>query len=273
MKAESTYARRLLAREALGIGIVDCHGHIGTFANQYIPREGRPEATVAMMDELGMRTACVSHCLGIGPDFRVGNRRSCEAAASHPGRLAIYLAYNPNYPAEAGLASLEELAGSPGVVGVKFHTTQHQAVASDERFAPAWEFARRRGLLILSHTWGVPDILGIEKMARRFPDVPVIMGHSGGYEFAAVAEAMRVARECDNAFLDLCLSGMFEGLVEAFVRDVDARKVLFGSDIPFIDPRANLGRVVFARIPDPDKELILRDNTRALLGRTGFRVP
>ena len=57
----------------------------------------------------------------------------------------------------------------------------------------------------------------------------------------AVAEAMRVARECDNAFLDLCLSGMFEGLVEKFVSDAGARKVLFGSDIPFIDPPANQG--------------------------------
>ena len=273
MTPDSRCARRMLAREALGIGIVDCHGHLGTFANQYIPFAGRADATVAMMDELGMKTACVSHCLGIGPDFREGNRRSCEAAAAHPGRLAVYLAYNPNYPVETGLACLEEYAGRPGVVGVKFHTTQHQAAASDERFAPAWEFARRRSLVVLSHTWGVPDILGIEKMARRFPDVPVIMGHSGGYEFAAVAEAMRVARECGNAYLDLCLSGMFEGLVEKFVSDVGARKVLFGSDIPFIDPRANLGRVVFARIPDPDKELILRENTRGLLARAGFTVP
>lgn len=273
MTPESRYARRMLAREALGIGIVDCHGHLGTFANQHIPFAGRPEPTVAMMDELGMRTACVSHCLGIGPDFRLGNRRACEAAAAHPGRLAVYLAYNPNYAREAGLACLEEHADRPGVVGIKFHTTQHQAVASDERYAPAWEFARGRGMVILSHTWGVADIVGIEKMARRFPEVPVIMGHSGGYEFAAIVEAMRVARECANAWLDLTLSGMFEGLVESFVRDVGARKVLFGSDIPFMDPRANLGRVVFARISDRDKELILRENTRELLEGAGFKVP
>jgi len=270
MRRESVYAMNLLALRPLDLPIVDCHGHLGQYGLQHIPAGGSADALITMMDSLGISTLCLSSHLALSPDFRAGNRLAVEAAAEHPGRLAVYLVFNPTYPAAAGLEDLARNVGGPGVIGVKLHTTLHQAGAGDERFLPAYEFAREKGKMVLCHTWGVADIRGIEQMARRFPDVPILMGHSGGYEIPAMEEAMRVARENANAFLDLTLSGMFEGVVEAFVKGSGSEKVLFGSDMPFIDPRANLGRVVFARVPDVDKERILARNMRGLLDRVGF---
>ncbi len=272
MGSESPLVRRMIESARAPIPVVDCHGHLGTHVGMYIPAEGRPEPLVAEMDRLGVQTLCLSHCLGIGPDYREGNRLACEAAVAFPGRIAVYLAWNPHSRPAAALANLEELAPRPGVVGIKLHTGHHQVVASDPRYLPAYEFARSHRMMVLCHTWGVVDVLGIEGMVKRFPTVPVVIGHSGGYEFAAIYEALRVARENENAWLDLCLSGMFEGVVETFVKEAGARKVLFGSDIPFMDGRANLGRVVFARIADNDKELILRGNARQLLEEVGFLV-
>jgi predicted TIM-barrel fold metal-dependent hydrolase len=271
--AESTVLRRMLASRRPPVAVIDCHGHLGTHVGTYIPSEGRPEAVVAEMDRLGVRTLCLSHCMGIGPDFREGNRLACEAAAAWPGRIAVYLAWNPHARTADALEHLGQYAGRPGVVGIKLHTSHHEVIASDPRYLPAYEFAQSHRMIVLCHTWGVADVLGIERMIRRFPAVPVILGHSGGYEFAAIDEAVRIARENGNAWLDLCLSGMFEGLVETFVREAGARKVLFGSDSPYMDCRANLGRVLFARIADGDKELILNGNARGLLAEAGFRVP
>jgi predicted TIM-barrel fold metal-dependent hydrolase len=262
---ESRYARNILEGRPPGFPILDCHAHLGTFMTMHIPCDADLRSLLAMMDLCGTETVCLSHNAAITADVVAGNRLACGAAAEHPGRIGVYLGFNPNYPPETGLADIEEHSGKKGVVGIKLHPSSHQAATVDPRYYPAYEYARRHRWIVLSHTWGVADIKGIEHMARRYPEVPILMGHSGGYEFAAIYEAMRVARECPNAFLDLTLSGHFEGLVEVFVKDVGADKVLFGSDVPFLDPRGSIGRVVFARIPDADKEKILGNNMRGLL--------
>jgi predicted TIM-barrel fold metal-dependent hydrolase len=252
--------------------IIDCHGHLGRYASQYIPHGGTAESMVTMMDALGFRTLCISGLLALAPDAGEGNRLTLEAAAAHPGRFAVYLVYNPTYPAEDQRKEMERPLERRDAIGVKLHTTLHQTGAGDPKFEPAYELARRAGKMVLCHTWGVADIQGIERMARKYPEVPILMGHSGGYETAAMLEAVRVAQENANAYLDLTLSGMFDGVVEHFARNAGAEKVLFGSDMPFIDPRANLGRVVFARIPDADKRMILGLNMKRLLAAVGYPV-
>ena len=37
-------------------------------------------------------------------------------------------------------------------------------------------------------------------------------------------------------------------------------KLLFGSDFPWLDPRANLGRILQAQVPSSARRRILRDN-------------
>ena len=51
------------------------------------------------------------------------------------------------------------------------------------------------------------------------------------------------------------------------VAGAGAERVLYGSDIPFVDPRGQLGRVAFARLPDDDLRLILGGNARRLWER------
>jgi predicted TIM-barrel fold metal-dependent hydrolase len=46
-----------------------------------------------------------------------------------------------------------------------------------------------------------------------------------------------------------------------------ADRVLSGSDIPFVDPRGQLGRVAFARLPDDALRLVLGANARRLWQR------
>jgi hypothetical protein len=254
-----------MERGALSGEIWDCHGHMDPVRYHYIPRDPGADEVVSFMDRIGMRVLCFSHHLVITGDLETGNRLACEAADAHPGRLLVYLGFNPNYPESYSLQQLERWADNPHVVGIKFHTSTHLAHPDDARYRPAFAYAQERGWVILSHIWGLRDVAGCERMLKEFPTVPFIIGHSGGYEFAAMYEALRVARENGNAYLDLCLSGFFDGVVELFVREVGAERVLFGSDMPFMDPRGNLGRVAFARVSDSEKEQILGLGLRRLL--------
>jgi predicted TIM-barrel fold metal-dependent hydrolase len=49
------------------------------------------------------------------------------------------------------------------------------------------------------------------------------------------------------------------------VREVGADRVIFSSDIPFIDLRYGLGRVLFAPLTPEERALVLGGNIRRLL--------
>jgi predicted TIM-barrel fold metal-dependent hydrolase len=50
------------------------------------------------------------------------------------------------------------------------------------------------------------------------------------------------------------------------VNEAGADRVLFGSDMPLMDPRPQIGKIITADISDEAKQLILGDNARRLLG-------
>ena len=54
--------------------------------------------------------------------------------------------------------------------------------------------------------------------------------------------------------------------LEHMVREGVARKVLFGSDYPWLDQRAHLACVYLADISTEAKRLILHDNARGVFG-------
>lgn len=247
----------------LDVDVIDSHAHLGTVGQHYIPDLGSPEAVISMMDRIGVRGACVSHLLAAYEDVWEGNRLACEAASKYPGRFYVYLGYNPNYPVEHSRAHLEEYVSKSGVIGLKVHRS-HEVFYDDSRYIPVFEFAREEDLPVLCHTWGIDDIVRLERVAKDFPDVKLIFGHSGGYDFSAIYEAVRVGKENENVYLDLTLSGYFEGLIEFFVKEVPIERILFGSDMPYFDPRGGLGRVAFARTTDEQKERILGGNMKDL---------
>jgi predicted TIM-barrel fold metal-dependent hydrolase len=55
-------------------------------------------------------------------------------------------------------------------------------------------------------------------------------------------------------------------MIERFVRELGAERVLFGSDIPLPEPAAALGRIAYARISEEAKRKILGLNIKQFLG-------
>jgi len=55
-------------------------------------------------------------------------------------------------------------------------------------------------------------------------------------------------------------------MIETMVRAVGAARVVWGSDEPLFSMAHQLGKLLFADIPDADKRTILHDNPRRLFG-------
>jgi len=213
------------------------------------------------MDRCGIRAACIVPHLGIGPDFRGSNDLMLEALRKFPGRFFGLAIYNPHFPEES-LADLER-SFRAGAIGIKIHPDTHLYPVTGRNYEPAWKFARQHRSFVLSHTWGDqrchPDFF--LEIARSYPSVRFILGHSGGGPGGHEA-AIRVAVKAANIFLDTCGSAIPGWWLERLADGAGIDRLLLGTDCPFIDPRPAVGRILMGRFSEAEKRAILGGNFR-----------
>ncbi len=244
--------------------IYDMHGHMGVWHSIYFPRS-ETEDMIRTMDSAGVRMLLFSHHASLfAPEF--GNTPAIEAVRSFPKRLRAYCSINPNYP-ETIAQDIEALDKHSDVfVGFKFLADYHGIPIDDSRYIPAWEFANDRRLLILSHTWSGssndgPDI--VRKIIGKYPDVSLLMGHSchGAWD-----EAVNLAKDFPNVYLELTAVMDDRGVLEKFAEGAGSEKMLFGTDLPWFDPHHAMGCLLSADMTDEDRHNICHRNAERLLG-------
>ena len=246
--------------------VIDSHCHMGFWANFNVPR-GDAAGMVSAMDRLGIKACVAAHHSSIGPDFRFGNDEALKAMADFPGRIYGYATVNPNYPDE--MADEIERCISAGMVGIKLHPEMHKVAVDDERYRPAWEYANERGLPVLSHTGtaGLNPIKSFEKLAEEYLDAIIILGHAG-FGSEGARQSIEAGRKYPNIYPEITGSTIVYGTLERMVRELGADRVLFGTDLPFLDPRPQIGRVAFAKISDEEKRLVLGLNAQRIFNLT-----
>ena len=74
-----------------------------------------------------------------------------------------------------------------------------------------------------------------------------------------------MVRELPNVTIDLAGFDPTAGVVEMAVRELGARRILYGSDVPGRSFASQLAKVLGADISDTDRRLILGENLRRLL--------
>ena len=82
----------------------------------------------------------------------------------------------------------------------------------------------------------------------------------------AADRSIDAARRARNLYLDLTYSRNHTGLIEHFVKEVGADRLVWGSDEPLFSMSQQVGKILFARIPDADKKKILWDNGARIFG-------
>lgn len=244
--------------------IYDMHGHMGDYAAIFFPR-GTTEEMVKTMDEAGVKLLVFSHHAALNsPDL--GNTLSIEAVRKFPDRLRAYCMVNPNYPENLAedLKTFDALF--PDVyVGFKFLSDYHKVALTDKRYAPAWEYANERELLILAHTWGGSVYDGedvVREVAELYPKVKFLLGHSCHGKWDA---AVQLALDFPNIYLELTAVFDDYGVIDKFVREAGSHRMLFGTDLPWFDPHHAIGVLLDAEITDEDRHNICHRNAEHLL--------
>ncbi len=249
--------------------IIDAHCHLGVSPQFFLP-DASVGTMLRVMDRLGIERAIAAPMASLSGQAEWGWREGLQAYGESGGRILLYAVFDPLAP--ASLDFVRRSLGEPAAVGIKIHPSLAQCPADDDRWRPVWELAADRRVPILSHSWSISDYNPVQKYSqpalfaryvREFPKVSLILGHSGGrYEGHVAAAAL--ARQHANVFLDLAGDCYSLGLVEYLVAQAGADRILFGSDLTWIDPRTQLGMVLDAELSDFDKVCILRENALRL---------
>jgi len=254
---------RARAGEVLAdLDIVDMHGHMGAF-DFAIPQLGAAEL-VAAMDRTGVRQVLVSHMACMTGRVEAGNDEVLAAMRARPGRI---LGYVTVWPACAEAVEKETLRRlGEGFTGIKLHNSNGFPY-SDAAYEPALRLAHERRLPVLLHTWGrAEEFAQVREFAARYAGASFLLGHSG---MNAPEEYARIARELPNVFLETCGSVVAGGVLDRLIESAGAEKVVWGSDVYFLNQAHQLGKLLGARCSDDVKRQVLSANARRILGRIG----
>ena len=226
------------------------------------------ENQLRTMDELEILYGFCGHTYNVcSSSFELAEEDTADAYKRSDGRIMAFHFFDPRVT-ERSLAFMEKHIDDPAYIGIKIHPSQCYTDASDERFRACWEYAREHKLPIMSHTWDLSQTNFKQKYAHptafvkyleEYPDVPFIMGHSGG-RFNGIRHAVEIGKRYPQVYFDLAGDLQIAQLVEYLVNNIGDRRIFYASDFNMMDPRTTIGSVLGADIPTSSKERIFWDN-------------
>ena len=241
--------------------VIDIHGHVGSW--DHIAMIDNAETMLRTMDAAGVDRACLFYIFDA--DSRAANDRTVSFTSCHPNRFIPFAYIFPAAPelmVDEAKRAIDEL----GCKAIKTYPPYTTVTIDDPIWDPLYEFVQERGLALITHTsseWqSYPKYLG--EVARRFPGGNFISGHSGNMQEYR-DQAIAAAKAYSNFYLETCSTFRTPGVIEELVREGGAERVLYGSDLPLMDPRSQIGKIITADISDEDKRRILGENARRLL--------
>jgi predicted TIM-barrel fold metal-dependent hydrolase len=238
--------------------IIDCHCHAGTGDGLTGPWDTRAALKdfVRWSMEAGIERTILFPAFH--SDYRHANREVARIVRRHPARFFGFAFIHPERDrgrvGELVREAIEEL----GLVGLKVH--RHDARITRE----ICEAARRHRLPILYDIVG--EVSVCELLATEYPDVPFIIPHLGSFaddwraQLAFIDPLVRHA----NIFTDTSGVRRFDLLTQAVAR-AGPRKILFGSDGPWLHPGVELAKIHALELAPRDAALVLGGNCERLL--------
>ena len=242
--------------------ILDFHVHLYPFGTP-VPR-GSAEGIIETFDLIGVDKACIFGPLG---DCRWVNDHVYEAQRRFPDRLIAFCSVNPNYP-EVLESELKRCMEGLKMKGVKIHPSAHGYPPQGPNYEPLWEHAERLGYPVITDAgehlrYGKPS--QFEEVLKEHPELKLVMAHVGRH-YPSADEYTRVAKKYPNVYVEITFSSVTYGIIEYLVKIFDDERILYGSDMPWRDPRPQLGWVLYAKINEESKRKILGLNAARLLG-------
>jgi hypothetical protein len=247
-----------------GFRVFDSHTHLGS------ARHSGRRQTVDQMVEASDRCGIDRSLLIPFPvvdDYRREHDEIAAAIRAFPDRFAGAACIHPFIGEQEYRDEIRRCAEELGFRALKLQP-QYQALNPLNRRGDfLYESALKHNLALVVHTGaGAPFALPslYIMVARRFPELPVILGHAGGGIYCA--EAIVAASVCPNIYIEL--SSLMPHHCNEVLAHIDSSRLMAGSDLPE-SAETELGKILTLNASDEAKGNILWRTARRVIDGAG----
>jgi uncharacterized protein len=240
--------------------IIDCHCHAGKGDRMTAPwnTEANIEPYLRRARAAGIAKTVV--LAAFNSDYAKANADMARIVARHPGRLIGFAFVHAVRDAGHIFSMVKRAVRQWNFRGIKVHG--HEAMPTRE----VCETARAFRLPILFDAASRPEI--VDMIAPQYPDVNFIVAHLGSYtdDWRAHQQVAYQVARYPNVYADTSAVRRFDYIVEAIKR-AGPRKILFGSDGPWIHPGVELHKIRLLGLPKDKEALVLGGNAMRLMSQ------
>jgi len=243
--------------------ILDFHAHMHSSSEVYFPGAS-PESMIKTMKQCGtLKTIFCSHYALSDADME--EEANLKVVLKYPD---YFMEYHAVIPHKTDFKStVRRIEKYPHVYfGMKLHADSHKTPLTDSAYQMFFEYLNERKMPVLMHTWGESEfnnVSHVAEIARRYPDVILICGHSFSGNWL---EGAKISKDYPNLYYELTAVMDDRGAIEIICENAGSHRVLFGTDLPWFDTHHGIGAVLSADINDEDRKNIFFKNGKILLG-------
>jgi len=249
--------------------IIDCHIHLGNLAYLNMP-SGTDEKIIEILRKNGVDRAVFSHH-GSLSTVEAGFDMLFEVLDKYRDFLYAYLVFNPNH-GRFFLDRIKQHIQNTGILGIKIHPSWHQCYPQSEGYKDFWEYTSKNGIVVLTHSWNpnvankvqkYSDPFFFEEIARKFPEQKIILAHAGG-RGQYFYKVIDILRRNENMYVDFAGDTFLPFIIDRYVAEIGSERILFGTDMPWIDVRYHISNILHADISEKDRHNIFHLNAERL---------
>lgn len=198
-------------------------------------------------------------------DYAIANREIARIVVSRPDRFLGFLFVNPVHDRGRIHKMVRQSIEESGFVGIKVH--RHDGRITRE----ICEAARKFSLPVLYDIMG--EVSVCELLAQEYSDVNFIIPHLGSFgdDWQAQLALIDHLVRHPNIYTDTAGVRRFD-LLEQAVQRAGVKKILFGSDGPWLHPGVELAKVRALNLSKEDEGLVVAGNFLRLISRVGHVV-
>ena len=254
-------------KEIEELKIIDSHMHLGLSSQLYCPGYS-DKRVIEMLKRYGVKTCLCSHIQSITGiiDDQVEIIRSL--GEEFGDYVYWYMIYDPR-AAQSSINMIEENRKKINFAGVKIHPVIHQTTLDDPDYYLLWEYAVKNDITILSHTWSphtdnpkqfYGDPLLLESVLKKFKKLKIILGHAGG-KVSFYPKVIDFASNFRNVYLEFAGDTFYPEIFRKAIDVIGSHRILFGTDMPWIDIRYHIINILTASISRKEKINIFYENS------------
>ncbi|MFX1298717.1 MAG: amidohydrolase family protein [Promethearchaeota archaeon] len=197
--------------------------------------------------------------------FGFDNNFTLRTANIFPDRIIPFINISPKSSPKKLEKKFQQFKGT-NWMGVKFapHFQHFHVKVHREGIERIYNWVQESKRIVLFHTGSHSEIDDIFEIAKNYPDVPTILGHSG--LSPQIDNAINAARQATNIFLETSGQPYIYKIQDALKdKEIGPERILYGSDFPTLHPFVEQERILSLNASVEVKRLIFSRNIENLI--------